>query len=204
MEKVQFDSEYLEIVQDLPNSLEEYQYWLGLKERKIYFNSEVDLSIVNKVVYWIMRWNEEDNHHNIPIDHRKTIELYLTTNGGCVISGFSLVDAITASKTPISTIGVGICASMGAILLLSGTKGYRKCFHNTTILLHDGNLSLSHSGKKARQVMGYYEGLEERIKQLVLTKTMISEDVYDEKSSDEWYMFGDQALTLGIVDEIIS
>lgn len=203
MKSIGIDKEYLELINDLPNNLEEYQYWLGLKERKIYFNSEVDLNIVNKVVYWIMRWNEEDDKANIPIENRQIIQLFLTSNGGCVISGLSLVDVMLSSRTPVATIGVAVDASMGAILLLSGTKGYRKCYKNTTVLLHDGNLSLNHSGKKAKQVMEYYDELEERIKRLVIDQTKITEELYDEKNSDEWYMFGDKALELGIVDELI-
>lgn len=201
MKKIGFDKEYLEIVQQLPESLEEYQYWLGLKERKIYFNQEVDMNIINKVVYWIIRWNEEDKDKNL--NEVTPITIYISSNGGCVVSGLALIDAIKSSRIPVSTVGIGVCASMGALLLLAGTQGYRKCYPNTTVLLHDGNLSLSHSGKKARQVMDYYDGLEEKLKRITLDNTRISEKLYDEKNDEEWYMFGTDALDLGIVDSLI-
>ncbi|WEG18513.1 ATP-dependent Clp protease proteolytic subunit [Alkalihalophilus pseudofirmus] len=201
MSKLNFDKEYLEIMQESTVNLEEYQYWLGLKERTIYFNQEVDMGIINRVVYWIIRWNEEDKDK--PVEELQPIKLYVSSNGGCVVSGLALIDAIQTSRIPVETIGVGVCASMGALLLLSGTKGYRKCYENTTILLHDGNLSLSHSGKKARQVMDYYDGLEDRLKDITVDKTVITSELYDKKNDEEWYLFGSEALELGIVDEII-
>jgi ATP-dependent Clp protease protease subunit len=201
MEKLNIQKEYLELVQNLPDSLEEYQYWLGLKERKLYFNSDVDLSIINKAVYWILRWNEEDDKNDIPLDSRQEITIYVSSNGGCVISGMALIDVIKSSKTKVVTIGIGVCASMGALLLLSGDE--RKCYKNTTILLHDGSLQLSSTSKKAKQTMAYYDELEDRLEKLILGSTRISKELYDEKNDEEWYIFGDQALGLGIVDEII-
>ncbi|TKH15535.1 hypothetical protein FC678_02055, partial [Peribacillus simplex] len=81
MKKIEFNKEYLELIGNLPDSLEEYQFYLGLKERKIYYNYDVDTTIVNKIVYWIQEWNREDEELNIPIDKRKTIQIYVTSNG---------------------------------------------------------------------------------------------------------------------------
>lgn len=199
MKEITFDKQYLEVIQEMPNSMEEYQSWLGLKERKIYLNTEVDLSIINKAVYWILRWNEEDKDKK-PED-RQEITIYISSNGGCVVSGLALIDAIKSSTTKIVTIGVGICASMGALLLISGHE--RKCYKNTTILLHDGSLQLSSSSKKAKQTMAYYDELDERLKRFILDNTKIPQDLYEEKEDEEWYMFGDQALSYGIVDSLI-
>lgn len=198
---LQIDKQYLELIQQLPDNIEEYQYWKGLQERKIYFNDEVDMTIINKITHNIIRWNEEDDKDNIPVNERKKITIYISSNGGCVVSGLSVLDAIKASKTKIVTIGVGVCASMGALLLIGGHE--RKCYRNTTILLHDGSLSLSSSAKKARDTMQYYESLEERIKKFIIERTNIPEELYNEKSDSEWYMFGDQALNYSIVDSLI-
>lgn len=202
MESIGIDRGYLEVIQELPTSLDEYQYWLGLKERKIYFNDEIDMSIINKAVYWIMRWNEEDDEAGLIGEQRKPITIYLTTNGGDVVSGFALIDAIRSSRTTVITVGVGCCASMGALLLISGH--YRVAYPNTVILIHDGNLSVSTSSKKAKSTMNFYEKLDERVKRIVLDNTNISSELYDEKDGEEWYMFADEdALELGLVDEII-
>ncbi|MED1863243.1 ATP-dependent Clp protease proteolytic subunit [Fictibacillus nanhaiensis] len=199
MKEISFDKQYMEIIQELPNSIEEYQNWLGLKERKIYLNSEVDLSIINKAVYWILRWNDEDKGKSP--DEKQEITIYISSNGGCVVSGLALIDAIKSSETKVVTVGIGVCASMGALLLIGGHE--RKCYENTTILLHDGSLQLSSSSKKAKQTMAYYDGLDERLNKFILDNTKISAELYKEKEDEEWYLFGDQALELGIVDSLI-
>ncbi|MFJ5624002.1 ClpP family protease [Peribacillus loiseleuriae] len=203
MKKVEFDKEYLELVGNLPDSLEEYQFYLGLKERKIYFNDDIDTTIVNKIVYWIQEWNREDQELNIPVDKRKTIQIYVTSNGGDVVAGFSAIDAIKSSITKIETIGVGCCASMGALLLISGHL--RKAYPNTVILIHDGSMSVQSTSKKAKNTMNFYDRLDDRIKKFVVENTSISEELYTEKEDEEWYMFAnDEGLSLGIVHEIIS
>ncbi|CAH0174031.1 ATP-dependent Clp protease proteolytic subunit [Peribacillus sp. Bi96] len=202
MKNVEFNKEYLEIIGSLPDSLEEYQFYLGLKERKIYFNYEVDTTIVNKIVYWIQEWNREDEELNIPIDKRKTIQVYITSDGGDVVAGFSAIDAIKSSKTKVETIGVGSCVSMGALLLISGH--YRKAYPNTIILIHDGSMSVQSTSKKAKNTMNFYDRLDNRIKDFIVENTNISEELYNEKGDEEWYMFAnDEGLSLGIVHEII-
>ncbi|CAH0138545.1 MULTISPECIES: ClpP family protease [Bacillaceae] len=202
MKKVEFNNEYLEIIGNLPDSLEEYQFYLGLKERKIYYNYDVDTTIVNKIVYWIQEWNREDEELNIPIDKRKTIQIYVTSDGGDVVAGFSAIDAIKSSKTKVETIGVGSCVSMGALLLISGH--YRKAYPNTIILIHDGSMSVQSTSKKAKNTMNFYDRLDNRIKKFVVENTNISEELYAEKEDEEWYMFAnDEGLSLGIVHEII-
>ncbi|TKH02983.1 hypothetical protein FC678_25610, partial [Peribacillus simplex] len=133
---------------------------------------------------------------------RKTIQIYVTSNGGDVVAGFSAIDAIKSSKTKVETIGVGSCVSMGALLLISGH--YRKAYPNTIILIHDGSMSVQSTSKKAKNTMNFYDRLDNRIKKFVVENTNISEELYAEKEDEEWYMFAnDEGLSLGIVHEII-
>lgn len=202
MKGISFDREYLELVQELPNNIDEYQYWLGLKERKIYFNQEVDSGIINNIVNWIRIWNEEDDSAKLVGDQRKPIRIYITSNGGDVIAGFAAIDAIKKSKTKVMTIGVGVCASMGALLLISGHN--RLAYPNTVILIHDGSMAVQSTSKKAKNTMNFYDRLDERIKKFVIENTNITKELYEEKEDEEWYMFADdEGLSLGIVHELI-
>ena len=195
-----FNKEYLELA-EIPN-YEEYQYWEYLKDRKIIFNQDVDLNIVNRAVLNIIKWNEEDDKKGVPINERQDITLYITTNGGCLFSCLALIDAIRASKTPVVTVGIAVCASAGALLLMSGH--YRKAYENTTILIHDGSISVQSTNKKAKQTIKFYDSLDERVKQFVLERTKIDEETYDSKEDEEWFIFAsEEGLKLGIVDEII-
>lgn len=201
MKPVGFNKEYLELIQEMSTNLDEYQDWLGLKERKIYFNQEVDSSIINRVVYWIEIWNKQDDKEGLTGEHRKPIEISITSNGGDVITGFAAIDAIKNSKTKVITKGVGLCASMGALLLMSGHE--RTALPNTVILIHDGSMAVSSTSKKAKNTMNFYDRLDERIKTFIVENTKISKELYEEKEDEEWYMFADQeGLELGILDNL--
>jgi ATP-dependent Clp protease protease subunit len=202
MEKLTFDKEYLEMIQQIPDSLEEYQNWLGLKDRRIYFNQEVDSYIVNKIVYWINIWNEQDDAQGLVGDERRPIEIHLTSNGGDVVAGFAAIDAIQRSKTKVICKGIGVCASMGALLLISGHE--RLAYPNTVILIHDGSLAVHSSSKKAKNTMNFYDRLDERVKKFIIDNTKITKELYEEKEDEEWYMFADEeGLNLGIVDSLL-
>ena len=202
MKKLEFDKEYLDILQTMPDSMEEYQSWLGLKERKIYFNQEVDSGIINKIVYWIQNWNEQDDANNIAPEDRQPIEIHITSNGGDVVAGFAAIDAIRNSKAKVITKGIGVCASMGALLLIAGHE--RIAYPNTVILIHDGSMTVSYTSKKAKNTMSFYDRLDERIKTFIVESTKISTELYEEKEDDEWYMFANaEGIKLGIVDKIV-
>jgi ATP-dependent Clp protease protease subunit len=202
MKKLEFDKEYLDMVAALPDNLGEYQDWLGLKDRVINFNQEVDSYIINKVVYWIKKWNEEDDAQGLVGDERKPIRILLTSNGGDVVAGFAAIDAIKKSKTKVITEGIGVCASMGALLLISGHE--RLAYPNTVILIHDGSLALHSSSKKAKNTMNFYDRLDERVKKFIIENTGISEELYLEKEDEEWYMFADdEGISLGIIHGLL-
>lgn len=202
MEKLTIDKEYLEMVQQIPDNLEEYQNWLGLKDRKIYFNQEVDAYIVNKIVNWINLWNEQDDANGLVGDERKPIEIHLTSNGGDVVAGFAAIDAIQRSKTKVIGKGIGVCASMGALLLIGCHE--RLAYPNTVILIHDGSLAVHSSSKKAKNTMNFYDRLDDRVKKFIIENTGITKELYEEKEDEEWYMFADEeGIKLGIVDGLL-
>lgn len=193
-------NEYLGL--ELPSTMEDYQMWEAYRDRKIIFNDSVDSNIVNTIVHWILKWNEEDDKAFLIGDQRKTIRIFITSNGGDVVSGFSVLDAVKASKTPVETIALGCAASMGILLLMSGHR--RKAYPNTVLLIHDGSLSASGSSNKVKSTMAFYEKLDARVKKFILSNTKISEELYDKNSDIEWFMFADdEGLDLGIIDELL-
>ena len=195
--KLGLDSEYLEL--ELPSTVSDYLTWISYKERKIILNDNIDTSTINNVSHWINSWNDEDI--DTPVNERKIIKIELTSNGGDVVSGLNICDVVEASKTPVEITTFACAASMGALILLSGHK--RKAYKNSIILIHDGSLALQGSSRKAKNTMDFYAKLDARVKEYILSRTNISEELYDSKADDEWYLFANEALELGIIDEII-
>ena len=194
------NNEYLSM--EFPSTVEDYQLWEAYRDRKIIFNDDVDSRIVNTIVHWIIKWNEEDDKAGLVGNDRKEIRIYITSNGGDVVAGFSAIDVVRTSKTPVHTIAVGCAASMGILLLMAGHN--KSAYENTVLLIHDGSLAVNGSSRKAKSTMSFYDKLDERVKNYILSRTNIPEEKYDEKADDEWFMFADEALALGIIDNIIS
>ena len=196
--KLGFDEDYF---LEMPSTKDDYLDWVSHKDRRIILNDNIDATSINKVSHWINRWNLEDNDMGYEGDQRKNIYLDITSNGGDVVVGLNVLDVIQNSKTKVITTAFGCACSMGAYILLASP--YRRAYKNTVILLHDGSLAVQGSSRKAKNTMTFYDKLDDRVKQLVLKHTNISEELYDEKNDEEWYMFADDALELGIIDEII-
>ena len=170
-----------------------------LKSRKLYLNSGIDLCTVEDIVKHIIRYNVEDK--DIPVEERKPIKLYITSNGGDVYAGFELIDVIENSKTPVYTINLGYQFSMGFLLGLSGHKRFAS--KHSKFLWHDGTSGTLNSTAKVRDEMEFQNRNEDRIRQFILDHTKINPELYDSKLRVEWYMFADEAKELGVVDYII-
>lgn len=179
--------------------LDDYMYLRELKQRRLFLDEEVNNDTVRPIVKAILRYNREDK--DIPIEERQPILLYLNTVGGEVDSGYELMDIIVESKTPVYIINTGYCYSMGFMIYIAGDK--RFATRNAKFLLHDGTTIVGDSSSKARDRMNFNDRIEARLRDAVLTWTKISKDEYDEHSRTEWYMFSDEAKSLGIVDAIV-
>lgn len=171
------------------------------KARRVYVNGEIDSYLADDVVRMILQYNVEDAENGCKPEERTPIRLYLTSNGGDVVSGFKLIDVITSSVTPVHIINFGQQYSMGFLIGLAGHKRYAT--QNATYLMHDGSEVIFDSMSKAKDRMKFNEAVDERIKQYVLSRGSISEETYDDMIRVEWYMFADEAKRNGFVDEII-
>lgn len=168
--------------------------------RRLYLNSEVDETIIDNLVYSILRWNREDK--GIPTKEREPIILYINTLGGSVSDGFSLIDFILESKTPVYTVNQGVCYSMGFLIFLSGDKRYS--MNNSTFLMHDGSSMAFGSVSKVKDRVEFETGqMEEHIKDYVISRTSISDELYQEQYRKEWYMYSNEAKKYGITTHIV-
>lgn len=171
-----------------------------LNDRIIIMNDTVGNYTLEDVTLHIIRFNQEDK--DLPKEKRKPIRLFIQSPGGSVITGFNLVDVIEASITPVYTVCFGNCASMAFHLFIAGHKRY--AFKNSILLNHDGEISVSNSNSKAKDTIKFFESLDERTKQYVVSHTNITPEFYDSIYEKEYYMFAnEEGKRLGCVDYII-
>ncbi len=180
-------------------ALEDYFYLKEYKERKHYITDCIDSDTVDDVCKAILQYNKDDAA--IEPNERRPIILYLDTPGGEVTAGMKLIDVIQASQTPVHIVNLGTCYSMGFLIYIVGHKRFAS--KNATFLMHDGSIDIGGSTSKTRDYIAFNDIIESRTKELVVSSTSITPELYDEKYRREWYMFADEAKELGVVDEIL-
>lgn len=171
-----------------------------LQNRILVLNESVTEAIVDEHTMCILRWNAEDK--NIPPEKRKPIVLYINSKGGSSFDGQALIDVILASKTKVKTVCLGMAASMAYLIFLAGHERY--AFPNSCLLMHEGAQEISNSASKTRDIMEFFDEVDERIKQYILDNTLIDSEFYDQVYKKELWMYADkQGKELGIVNKII-
>ena len=98
-----------------------------LKDRIIIINGEINNEVANSTIAQLLYLDSKNNDD---------ISIYINSPGGSVTDGMAIYDTMNFVKSDVSTIGVGMCASMGAFLLSSGKKGKRYCLPNTEVMIH--------------------------------------------------------------------
>ena len=145
-------------------------------------------------------WNRYDEDKNIPIEERKPIKVYIDSCGGSLTDAFTIINAIKMSKTPVYTIVIGAAYSAGFFISIAGHKRY--AYPLSSFLYHEGSAA---NGGTANQFQNFSEFYKKQLRQLkehTLDCTKISEELYEEKKRDDWWLDANEALELGVIDEI--
>ncbi len=166
-----------------------------LKDRIIFLSGEVEDFSANLIVAQLLFLEADDPD--------KDIHLYINSPGGSITAGMAIYDTMQHVKCDVSTICVGMAASMGAFLLASGAKGKRKALPNSEIMIHQP------SGGTRGQVTDIVIHAERIIK----TKDKLNKILSERTGKDlerikkdverDYFMDADEALAYGIIDEII-
>lgn len=171
-----------------------------LESRRIYLNGCIDEEAISTIVYHILRYNRIDE--GLAKDERKPIILYINSPGGSVVEGYGVIDAITTSETPVYTVNLALCASMGFLIYIAGEKRYS--MPHAEFLLHDGSTFGYDSTAKMKDRMEFETvQLENMTKEYILARTKIDKNLYNEKYRCEWYFLPNEGKKIGAVDCII-
>lgn len=166
-----------------------------LNDRIIVLSDEVNSQTASLVVAQLLFLESQDNE--------KDISLYINSPGGSVTDGMAIYDTMQYIKCDVSTICIGMAASMGAFLLSSGAKGKRICLPNAEVMIH----------QPLGQTQGQATEIEIAAKHILKTKEKLNrimaencgrpvEDLMRDTDRDNW-LTADEALAYGLVDKVI-
>ena len=167
-----------------------------LEERIVFLNGEVNDISANLVIAQLLYLESKDN--------TKPISLYINSPGGSVSAGLGIFDTMQYIKAPVSTICVGLAASMGAFLLAAGEKGRRYALPNSEIMIHQplggAEGQASDVAIRARHLLR----IKERLNKILAEQTGQPLDVIERETDRDNFMTAEEALKFGIVDKIFT
>jgi ATP-dependent Clp protease protease subunit len=167
-----------------------------LKERIIFVGTAIDDVVASLIVAQMIFLEAEDPE--------KDIHLYINSPGGSVTAGLAIYDTMQYIRPDVSTMCVGMAASMGAVLLLAGTKGKRKALPNSRIMIH----------QPWGGVQGTASDISIQAEEIIKTKTRLNEIIafHSGKTVDEVmrdtdrdkYLSAEDAKTYGLIDVVLT
>jgi len=167
-----------------------------LKDRIVFLGTPVDDDVANVIIAQFLFLESEDPD--------KDISLYINSPGGSVSSGLAIYDTMQYVKPQVSTICLGLAASMGAFLLAGGAKGKRFALPNARVMIHQPS---GGTGGQATDI-------EIQAKEIVKTKRRLNEllaantgqpfEKVENDADRDFWMSGDEAKAYGLIDEVIS
>lgn len=169
-----------------------------LKERIIFLADEVNDTTASLVIAQLLFLESEDPS--------KDISLYINSPGGSVSAGFGIYDTMNYIKCDVSTICVGMAASMGAFLLAGGTKGKRIALPNSEIMIHQplGGLPGHNQATDMKIATDNILRTKERLNRILSSNTGKSMEEIERDTDRNNWMTADQALEYGLIDHIFS
>jgi len=167
-----------------------------LKERIIFLGGEIDDATANLVVAQLLFLESEDPD--------KDIQLYINSPGGSVSAGFAIYDTMQYIKPDVSTICVGLAASMGAFLLAAGAKGKRFALPNADIMIHQPIGGARGQAEDIRIQAEKIIELRERINRILAERTGQPYEKVAKDTDRDYYMTAEEAKKYGIIDEVIT
>ena len=167
-----------------------------LKERIIFLGEEVNEVTASLVVAQLLFLEAEDPE--------KDINLYINSPGGSVTAGMAIYDTMQYIKCDVSTICIGMAASMGAFLLAAGAKGKRYALPNCDIMIHQPSGGAKGQATDINIHAQHILKTKEKLNKILSEKTGQPYEVIAADTERDNFMDAEQALKFGIVDKIIS
>ena len=187
------------IIEQIPGGERSYDiYSRLLKDRIIFLGSEVNNDVANSIIAQLLFLESDDSERDI--------QFYIQSGGGSISAGLAIYDTMQYIKCDISTICIGLAASMAAVLLAAGTEGKRYSLPNSEIMIHEPRIMGNGFTGQAIDIDIYTKNLlktKKRMNEILAfhTKKNISDIELDTERDN--YMDANEALKYGLIDKII-
>ena len=166
-----------------------------LKERIIFLASPINDAVANSIIAQMLFLASQDP--------KKDIQLYINTPGGSVTAGMAIYDTMQYVKCPISTVCVGLAASMGATLLAAGAKGKRFALPNAQILLHQVAGGVQGEAIEIEITAKQIIKIREKLIKILAKHTGQPLDKISKDTDRDFYLDAQESKEYGLIDEVI-
>ena len=167
-----------------------------LKDRIIFLGEEVNDTIANIIVAQLIFLESEDPD--------KDIHLYINSPGGSVTAGFAIYDTMNYIKCDVSTICVGLAASMGAFLLAGGAKGKRFALPNAEIMIHQPSGGAKGQVSDIKIAADHILNNKRKLNEILSANTGKSIEQIEVDTDRDNFMSADEAKTYGLIDDVMN
>lgn len=166
-----------------------------LKDRIIFIDQQVDEHLASIVVAQLLFLEAEDPE--------KDINIYINSPGGMVTAGLAILDTMNYVKPDISTICVGLAASMGAVLLSAGTKGKRYALPNAEIMIHQPLGGAQGQASDIKIQADWMMKTKERLNHILAENTGKDLPIIERDTDRDNFMYADEAVEYGLIDRVL-
>jgi ATP-dependent Clp protease protease subunit len=171
-------------------------YSLLLKERIVFLGTPISDPIANVIIAQLLYLEREDPD--------KGISVYINSPGGVISSGLAIYDTMQLINCEVSTICLGMAASMATVLLAGGAKGKRYCLPNSTVHMHQAMGGAQGQAADIEIAAREILRLQDKIRTILSEKTGQDYDKIARDTDRDYYLTASQAVEYGLVDEILT
>lgn len=185
------------VVEQTPRGERSYDiYSRLLNDRIVFLGEEVTDQSANLVIAQLLHLESQDPD--------KDIVMYINSPGGSVYAGLGIVDTMNYIKPDVSTVCVGMAASMGAVILASGAKGKRMALPNSMVLIHQPSSGVQGQQTDIQIVADETKYIREHLNQILADATGQPIDKIQQDTERDNYLRAGEALEYGLVDRVIT
>jgi len=166
-----------------------------LKERIVFIGTPIDDTVASLVIAQLLFLESEDPD--------KDIHIYINSPGGSVTAGLAIYDTMQYIRPEVSTICIGMAASMAAVLLAGGQKGKRSVLPNARVMIHQPWGGVQGTASDIRIQAEEILKTKKRVNEIIATHTGRAVDIVEKETDRDYYMSSQEAKEYGLIDNIL-